>query len=176
MQQKEILDLVIDRTRLAARVTQLAREVEIWRKGDPLVAVCILKGGFLFFADLVRQLKEPLQVEFMRAASYGQSTDSCGTVSLSLEVQSDLSDKRVLVVEDIVDTGLSMQVVLDHLRRRQPRDMALCTLISKTSRRASQVPIDFAGFEISDGFLVGYGLDYAERYRGLPDICELRFE
>jgi len=176
MQKSEILDLVIDRNRIAARISQLAREIEAWRGGDPVVAVCVLKGAFLFFADLVRQLDEPLEVEFMRAASYGDRTETCGMVNLSLEMKTDLRGKRVLLVEDIVDTGLSMQAVLDSLRRHEPGHLALCTLISKSARRKVTVDVDFTGFEVEDGFLVGYGLDYAERYRGLPDICELRFE
>lgn len=176
MQPTEVLKTVIDKNRLNARIKELAKEIEAWRQGDPLVAVCVLKGAFLFFADLVRQLGEPVNVEFMRAASYGKRTETSGTVKLTLDVEADLTGKRVLLVEDIVDTGLSMQVVLDALRRREPKSLALCAMISKTERRTSEVSIDFTGFEIPKGFLVGYGLDYAERYRGLPEICELRFE
>lgn len=176
MYDKETLEVVIPKERIAHRVEEIAAEVEVWRRGDPLVAICVLKGAFIFFSDLVRQLSQPLFVEFLRCSSYGDCTETSGQVRLTLELEADLSGKRVLVVEDIVDTGLSMQAILAYLTRKNPKDLALCALIDKSHRRQVQVPIDFAGFEMPKGFLVGYGLDYAQRYRELPDVCVLHLE
>ena len=176
MQGKEVLKPVISAGDIAARVAALAREVEAWRRNEPLVAVCVLKGAFLFFADLVRHLSHPLYLDFVRAASYGRQTHSSGEVQIRQGLELDISDKRVLLVEDIVDTGLSMRVIYEELLRRNPAHLAVCTMLSKQERRQFDVHIDFVGFESPKGFLVGYGLDYAERYRELPDIQELSFE
>lgn len=175
MEGKETLHLVLDKDTIAKRITEMAQEVEAWRQGEPLVAVCVLKGAFLFFSDLVRQLAEPMNVEFMRASSYGSGTSTSGQVQILEQKQINVEGKRVLLVEDIVDTGLSMQVLHNALMLQNPKALAVCSLISKHERRAHDIKIDFEGFNIEQGFLVGFGMDYAERYRELPAIYELVF-
>ncbi len=171
----EQLKLVIDSVRIAARVRTLALEIEAWRQGDPLVAICVLKGAFIFFSDLVRQLSHPLSVEFLRASSYGDEDSSSGKVRLQMDLGKEITDKRVLLVEDVVDTGLSLKVLLDALQSHNPSALATCALVQKSERRKHDLAPEFTGFNIKRGFLVGYGLDYAENYRELPDICELTF-
>lgn len=175
MHDKETLHTVLTQQQIASRVAALGKEIEAWRKGEPLVAICVLKGAFIFFADLVRHLKRPLTLDFMRAESYGDDNISCGEVRIRLQPSCPLKGQRVLLVEDIVDTGLSMKVLHDAIMLQEPKELAVCTLLSKHERRAVDVQVDFSGFEIADGFLVGYGLDHAERFRELPEIMELRF-
>ncbi len=171
----EQLKLVIDSARIAARVRTLAQEIEAWRQGEPLLTICVLKGAFIFFADLVRQLSHPVSMGFLRASSYGKQDRSSGQVRLQMDLDLDVRDKRVLLVEDIVDTGLSLKVLREALESRNPAALAVCALVDKSERREYAVNVEFPGFHIRKGFLVGYGLDYAECYRELPDICELHF-
>lgn len=159
---------------ISACVRTMASEIDACYGGEPLVAVCVLKGACIFFSDLVRQLQNRnLELDFIRIASYGTGTVSSGEVLLSKDVEIDIRGKHVLLVEDIVDSGRSMRFVLDTFAARGPRSLRLAALVNKTGRREREVSVDFAGFSLDSGFLVGYGLDYAERYRALPGICEL---
>lgn len=160
--------------RIAGRVRELAAAIDARFGQEPLVVVCVLKGGFVFCSDLVRCLKNPhLELDFVRLASYGKSDVSSGHVHFGKDVEISISGKHVLVVEDIVDSGRSMRFLLEQFAARQPRSLALAALVSKRERREAEVVVDFTGFDLQQGFIVGYGLDYAEQYRALPGIYEI---
>ena len=159
---------------LAARIEELGREVAESYDGDqPLVCICVLKGAFLFFSDVIRKIDRDIEVDFVRLASYGTATSRGDDIVFSKDLEISIEGKDVLVVEDIVDTGHSMDFLLHVLRRRNPKSLKICALIDKHERRERDVVVDFAGFQLSEGFIVGYGLDYAERYRELDAIYEL---
>ena len=130
----------------------------------------MLKGAFVFLADLVRQLTIPVEIEFMRIASYGAQKESSGEIIIKKDVEIALEGKDVLVIEDIVDTGLSLTLLLDHLRAHNPSSLKVCALVDKKSRREVEVQVDYTGFAMDEGFIVGYGIDFNEGYRALPEI------
>ncbi len=155
------------------RVAELAAAIRAdVGHAEPLL-VGILKGAFVFLADLVRALDVPLRVDFVRVASYGEHTESAGRVAITKDVELDLAGRDVVVVEDILDSGLTARVILDHLAHRRPRSLRLCALVDKRERRAVPVEADYVGFVLDRGFIVGYGIDYAEGYRHLPAIYTL---
>lgn len=159
---------------IAARVRELAVRIDALYGDEPLVVVCVLKGGALFFADLVRCLRKPhVEMDFVRLSSYGMGDASSRDVVLGKDVELSLADKHVLVVEDIVDSGHSMHFLLRQLRQRGVRSLRLAVLVDKHERREVPVEADFVGFSLSEGFIVGYGLDYAEQYRNLPGVYEV---
>ena len=163
-----------DADTIAARVRELGAAIDACYKGEPLVCVCVLKGALPFYTDLLRAMtNENVRVECVRLASYGDSDTSSGTVRMTQDIEGDIAGSHVLVVEDIVDSGRSMHFFLENLRRRGPRSVRLAAFVDKTGRREVDVAVDFAAFVLSDGFLVGYGMDYAERYRALPGLYEL---
>ncbi len=156
---------------LDARVRELGAEITRDYAGvSDLVVVPILKGSFLFAADLIRRIEVDLSVEFLGLRSYGAGTESSGVVQITYDLTQPVTGRDVLIVEDIVDTGLSMRYLLENLATRQPRSVKLCALLHKPARSRVKVPIDYLGFTIEDRFVVGYGLDYAEKYRNLPYI------
>ena len=157
---------------IAERVRAMAAEIDAFYGDEPLVAVCVLKGAVFFFTDLVRAMRsENLELDFVRLSSYGKGTSSSRHVVFSKDVDCDITGKHVLIVEDVVDSGLSMQ-----FEARGARSLRLAALVDKNERREVDVRVDFAGFKLEEGFIVGYGLDYAEKYRALPDVEELVFE
>jgi hypoxanthine phosphoribosyltransferase len=160
---------------IAQRVEELAQEINAWyaQYSEPVVAICVLKGAVVFFADLIRKLDMPLEIDFLRVASYGDKMHPGQEISFSKKVESDLTHKHVLLVEDIVDTGFTIQALLKYLWEAAPLSVRVCALIHKTERRMVQVPVDHLGFHLSKGFIVGYGLDYAEKYRQLTGIYEI---
>lgn len=155
------------RERVQALGAQITRD---YKDCPQLMVVPILKGSFLFAADLIRAIDSDLSVEFLGLRSYGAGTESSGIVQITYDLNSPITNRDVLVIEDIVDTGLSMRYLLENLATRQPRSVRVCSLLHKPSRTRVEVPIDYLGFTIEDHFVVGYGLDYAERYRHLPYI------
>jgi hypoxanthine phosphoribosyltransferase len=155
------------------RVAELAAAIRADAGGGELVLVGILKGAFVFLADLIRALEIPLRVDFVRVASYGERAESAGRVAITKDVELDLAGRDVVVVEDILDSGLTARVVLEHLARRGARRLRLCALVDKRERRRVSVDPDYVGFVLERGFIVGYGIDYAERYRHLPAIYTL---
>lgn len=176
MEKSERLTLVFSRQEIAARVASLAKEINAVYGAEPLVVVCVLKGAFMFFSDLTRLLDNPnMELDFARLASYGKSARSSGHVIFVKDIELDIRNKHVLVVEDIVDTGHSMFFLLEQFKARAPRSIKIASLLNKFERRETSVKVDFSGFDIPEGFLVGYGLDYAEHYRALPDIYKLEF-
>jgi hypoxanthine phosphoribosyltransferase len=155
-------------------VKQIARRISTDYRDHELVLVGVLKGSFIFLSDLVRQMDLPVKIDFLQAGSYGAGMASAGAVRLVKDIALDIRGKDVLLVEDIVDTGRTVNRILDHLRSFQPRSLKLCALIDKRERREIDVPIAYSGRVTEKGFLVGYGLDYAEDYRHLPGIYHLK--
>lgn len=155
---------------IAERIAELAAQIDRDYHGQEILMVAVLKGSFLFTADLVRAVKTPTLVDFVRLASYGSATQSSGIIEVRKDLEMSIKDRHVLVVEDIVDSGLTLESLRNMLLNRQPASLRICTLIDKQARRLTSVPVDYIGFSIDDGFIVGYGLDFDERYRDLPDI------
>jgi hypoxanthine phosphoribosyltransferase len=166
------MSLLYSEEQLAAEIRRLADTISADFAGEELVLVVVLKGAFIFAADLLRKLRVPLSVDFIRLRSY-QGTSTTGKVSLLSDIVIPIEGKHVVVVEDIVDTGLSLEFLLHHLRRRGPKSLKVCALIDKQSRRRAAVTADYSGFTCADEFLVGYGLDLDERFRELPAIYKL---
>jgi len=170
----DILKTVIDSETLHKRVAELGAEITTCYQGKPLVAVCVLKGGFVFFADLVRHIKnDALELDFVRMASYGNGTSRGRQTIFSKDMEVDVSGKHVLLVEDIVDTGHSVEFLFEVLEKRGAESIRVCAVIDKHERREVSLTVDFAGFPIQKGFIVGYGMDYAEKYRELDAVYEL---
>jgi hypoxanthine phosphoribosyltransferase len=156
------------------KIRELAERIDQDYDEEPLVFIGTLKGAFIFLADLLKYIKNPrIEVDFVRLKSYGMSDTSSGKVEITKDVEIPLEGKHVIVVEDIVDTGLTLEFLLNHLKRYNPKSIKTCALIDKKERREKEVPIDYVGFKVDRGFLVGYGLDFAEKYRHLPGVYEV---
>jgi hypoxanthine phosphoribosyltransferase len=164
------LDVLFTPEQIAARVRQLGLQIERDYDGKELVLLGVLKGSFLFISDLARSIDLPLSVDFIGLSSYGEATESSGVVKITSDLSRPIEGKHVLVIEDIVDTGLTMRYLLDNLATRHPASVKLCALLNKPSRMRAKIPIDYLGFQIEDRFVVGYGLDAAEKYRNVPFI------
>lgn len=155
---------------IAERVKGLAAQIDKDYLGREILMVAVLKGSFLFVADLIRAVRTPALIDFVRLASYGSATQSSGIIEVRKDLEMSIKNKDVLVVEDIVDSGLTLESLRNILLNRQPASLRFCTLIDKRAQRIANVPVDYVGFSMDDGFVVGYGLDFDERYRDLPDI------
>ena len=162
--------VLIDQQQLASRITEMATEIRAAVPHDDIHFVCVLKGAFLFLADLVRAMDERVTLDFIAVSSYGSGTTSSGEVRLVKDVDASLEGRHVVIVEDIVDTGLTLHYLQDIVRRRGPASLRTACLLSKPARRKVDVQVEFIGFTIEDRFVVGYGLDYAEQYRNLPYV------
>lgn len=171
-----ILDhVLIDESTLQRRVDELGQTVSTDYQGKDLMLVCVLKGGVAFLTDLMRRVTIPHEIDFMAISSYGgQRTESSGVVRILMDLHADIAGRDVLLVEDIVDSGRTMDYLLRALQARNPASLRVCTLLSKPCRRVVDVPLDYIGFEIPDDFVLGYGLDYDEKYRNLPFIGVLK--
>ncbi|MCW1933195.1 hypoxanthine phosphoribosyltransferase [Pararhodobacter zhoushanensis] len=175
-QQPYVIDQMISAKRIAARVEQLAEEITTAFKGtDKLIVVGLLRGSFVFIADLVREIDLPVEVDFLEASSYGNSMQSSREVRILKDLRGEIGGRDVLVVEDIVDTGFTLHHVQKLLLSREPRRLEICALLDKPSRREVDMKATWTGFEIPDEFVVGYGIDYAQRNRNLPYIGKVRF-
>ena len=175
-QKRYEIDELISAKAIAARVEALAREISTHFAGtDKLVVVGLLRGSFIFIADLVRELDLPVEVDFLEVSSYGNSTESSREVRVLKDLRGEIEGRDVLLVEDIIDTGYTLKHVLDILGTRHPRRIEVCALLDKPSRREVEVKARWIGFEIPDAFVVGYGIDYAQRNRNLPHIGAVRF-
>ncbi len=152
------------------RIAELGAQITKEYEGKSITIVCILKGAAAFACELAKRIEVPVEMEYMRCSSYGNETESSGVVKIDLDLDHPIRDKNILVVEDIIDTGRTMHYLLDILRDRGPADVKLCALLDKPDRRVADVSIDYTGFVIPDKFIVGYGLDYAQKYRNLPYI------
>lgn len=171
------LTTIFDEAKIIARIDALASEIDARYGQEPLVAVCVLKGAFMFFGDLTRRLKNPaLELDFVRLSSYGMNSFTSRHVIFSKDIECDILDKHVLIVEDIVDSGHTMRFLTDQFLARRPRSVAIATLVDKSERREADIKVDFAGFKLPAGFIVGYGMDYAEHFRALSRICKVEEE
>ncbi len=172
----DIDEILIPEEVLAARIRELGRAISKDYNGKEPLLVGILTGAVLFVSDLLRQITIPCQLDFMATSSYGPKTESSGIVRILKDLDQSIEGRHVLIVDDIIDTGLTMDYMLETLKARYPVSLRVCALLDKVPRRLRHVPIDYRGFEIPDKFVVGYGLDYSGRYRNLPFICVLKSE
>ena len=155
---------------LDKRIREMAAQISKDFDGEPITLICILKGSVFFTCDLAKRISNPVELDFMKVSSYGSGTSSSGRVKIEQDLDENIEGKNVLVVEDIIDSGRTLSYLLDILGRRNPKSLKLCTLLDKPDRRVVEVNVDYVGFEIPDEFVVGYGLDYDQKYRNLPYI------
>ncbi len=173
---QDLASVMFDEKALKDKCQEMGQQLAKDYAGKDLLVVGILKGSVMFFADLTRNINIPLNIDFMVASSYGNGTETSGKVNIKKDLSVDIKGRHVLLVEDIIDSGVTMSQLMELLRQREPASLKLCALLSKPSRRQVDVKIDYCGFEIPDEFVVGYGLDYAEKYRNLPVIGVLKPE
>ena len=176
MRDSTIGRILVQQDELAHRVRELGDRISRDYTGRDLFLVGVLKGAIFFLADLMRQISIPCEVDFMAVSSYGSATDSSGVVRILKDLDTPIEGRHVLIVEDIVDSGLTLQYLMRNLGARNPASLEVCALLTKPSRRKVELPIRFTGFEIPDRFAIGYGLDHAERYRNLPYVAALAFD
>jgi hypoxanthine phosphoribosyltransferase len=173
MRDAQIGEILVQADELSERVRALGRQVTADYQGKDLVLIGVLKGAVFFLADVMRAIDLPCEVDFMAVASYGSATDSSGVVRILKDLDISIQDRDVLIVEDIVDSGLTLQYLMRNIGAREPASLEVCALLTKPERRKVDVPIRYVGFEIPDCFAIGYGLDHAERYRNLPYVASL---
>lgn len=175
--QDDIASVLIDEATIAARIQELGRQIATdYADQEDLLLVCVLKGGFMFLADLTRALARPHSLDFMGISSYGTGTTSSGAVQIIMDLKAPIEDRHVLIVEDIIDSGRTLEYMRRNLLTRSPASLRICTLLNKPARREVHVDVDYIGFDIPDEFVVGFGLDFGELYRNLPYIAVLRPE
>jgi hypoxanthine phosphoribosyltransferase len=169
--KKEIL---ITKAAIDKRVSELAEAISRDYEGKELILIGVLKGAFIFMADLIRQLRRPCKIDFVRLASYGTVTMSSGSIMITKDIETPIKGTDVLIVEDIVDTGLTLSFLVERLKERDPRSLKVCVFLDKKERRKVPFEADYIAFDIQDCFVVGYGLDFNEMYRYLPDVYEIK--
>ena len=168
--ERAVTDVLIDRDALQRRIVELGEEISADYEGRDLLLIGVLKGAVFFMADLMRGLTIPCEIDFMAISSYGASTDSSGVVRILKDLDLNIEGRDVLVVEDIIDSGLTLSYLMRNLEAREPASLEICALLTKPERREIDVPVRYVGFEIPNRFVIGYGLDFAERYRNLPYV------
>ncbi len=171
---KDIAEILIPEEQLQAKTAELGKQITHDYADKNLLLLGTLKGAVPFIADLARAIDLPLEIDYMAVASYGDATQSSGIVRIIKDLEGPIDQKHVLIIEDIIDSGLTLSYLVDMLRRRNPLSLCICTLLNKERERVKSIPIDYQGFSIPDKFVVGYGLDYAQRYRNLPYIGILK--
>jgi hypoxanthine phosphoribosyltransferase len=174
--ERAVGEILIDEEALSSRVAELGAEVSADYQGRDLLLIGVLKGAVFFMADLMRHVTVPCEVDFMAISSYGDSTDSSGIVRILKDLDINIEGRDVLVVEDIIDSGLTLSYLMRNLESREPASLEVCALMTKPARREIDVPVRYIGFEIPNRFVVGYGLDFGERYRNLPYVAVLSAE
>ncbi|WP_435923270.1 hypoxanthine phosphoribosyltransferase [Paenibacillus sp. DYY-L-2] len=174
--QNDIQEILITREQIQDKVAELGRELSKEYEGRNPLVICILKGAFIFMADLVKEITVPLELDFMAVSSYGASTRSSGEVKIIKDLDTSVEGRDILIVEDIIDSGLTLSYLIDVLERRKVNSIKIATLFDKPARRSVKLEADWSGFVIPDAFVVGYGLDYAEKYRNLPFVGVLKPE
>ena len=168
--ERGVGEILIDEARLQARIAELGRELSAEYAGRDLLLVGVLKGAVFFMADLMRSIAVPCEIDFMAISSYGASTDSSGVVRILKDLDINIEGRHVLVIEDIIDSGLTLSYLIRNLESREPAGLEVCALLTKPERREIDVDVRYVGFEIPNRFVIGYGLDFAERYRNLPYV------
>ena len=175
--QDDIAYVLLDEPTIADRISVLGQQIAAdYAEHDDLLLVCVLKGGFMFLADLTRALNRPHSLDFMGISSYGQGTTSSGAVQIIMDLKAPIEDRHVLIIEDIIDSGRTLEYMRRNLQTRSPASLRICTLLNKPARREVEVDVDYVGFDIPDEFVVGFGLDFDELYRNLPFIAVLKPE
>ncbi|WP_455377403.1 hypoxanthine phosphoribosyltransferase [Petrachloros mirabilis] len=167
---------IVTQEEMRARIKELGRQIATDYAGKDFVLIGVLKGAYAFYADLARAIRIPMRVDFMIVTSYGGKAKTSGKVKIITEISEDIRGKDVLLVEDIVDSGLTVQYLIKKLSKHRPRTIKVCTLLSKPERRTVDVPLDYVGFKIPNKYVVGYGLDYQQKYRNLPYLAVLDIE
>ncbi len=165
---------VLTEEEIEKTIIRIAQSISLDYKDCDLILIGVLKGSFIFLSDLVRNLSIPVKIDFIRVSSYDYDTSSSGNIQLINDVGIEIKDKDILVIEDIIDTGFTLEYVINHLKSSEPASIKVCTLIDKLERRKTDIKIDYSGHITKEGFLVGYGLDYAENFRNLPGIFHLK--
>ncbi len=171
---KDVEKILVSKEELKERVIELAKKLDSDYEGKRPLMICILKGSVIFFSDLIREMKIPLEIDFMAISSYGASTRSSGEVRMVKDLDRSIENRHVVIVEDIVDSGYTLSYLKRMLMSRHPQSIKICALLDKFERREVPLEVDYKGFDIGNEFVIGYGLDYAEAYRNLPEICILK--
>ena len=166
----EKIKVLISEEEVDARIRELGEKISKEYEGKQIHLICVLKGGVFFMCELAKRITVPVSLDFMQVSSYGNATESSGIVRIKKDLDDTMENKEVIIVEDIIDSGNTLYYLMDVLRQRKPASLRLCTLLDKPDRRVKDVHVDWTGFEIPDEFVVGYGLDYAQKYRNLPYI------
>lgn len=172
---KDIKEILVTKESIENRVKELGEKISNdYNSADEIVMIGVLKGANMFLGDLIRQINLPVKIDFIAVSSYGLSTESTGVVKILKDLDIDIEGKHVIIVEDIIDTGLTLKYISENLKTRNASTIKICTLLDKPARRQCQIPVEYVGFEIPDEFIVGYGIDYAEKYRNLPYVGTLK--
>lgn len=171
-----VKEILVTNEEIKKRVKELGQQITEDYKGKDLMLVGILKGAVIFMSELVQNIDLPITMDFMAVSSYGDSSQSSGVVRIIKDLDCYIEGKDILIVEDIIDTGLTLNYLTDNLKKRKPNSVKVCTLLDKPERRKIEVPVDYVGFEVPDEFIIGYGIDYAQKYRNLPYIASLKEE
>ncbi|MGN0336924.1 MAG: hypoxanthine phosphoribosyltransferase [Lachnospiraceae bacterium] len=172
---EKIRELISEKD-VAAKIAEMGAQISKDYEGESVYLLCILKGGVFFTTELAKHITVPVNIDFMSVSSYGGETTSSGIVRIVKDLDTPIEGKNVLIAEDIIDTGRTLAYLMEHLKQRKPKSLKLCTLLDKPDRRVSDVKVDYTGFEIPDEFVVGYGLDYDQRYRNLPYVGVIEFD
>jgi len=174
MKNQEDLKLLIEEQKIHEKVKDLAKNISVDYKGKKPILIAVLKGSFMFLADLIRELTIDIELEFIELSSYGNSTESSGEVKVIKWLTKEINNHDIILIEDIVDTGLTVSTLLKKLEDHNPSSIKVCSLTSKPARREIEVPIHYLGFKVPNKFIIGYGIDYNEKYRNLPEIYYLK--
>ncbi len=172
--RNDVKEILYSEVQLNERVEELAARISADYKDKDLLLIGVLKGANVFMCDLMRKISFPIQIDFIAASSYGHSTESSGVVKILKDLDYSIEGKDVIIVEDIIDTGLTLHYLVDNFKSRKPNSLEICTLLDKPERRIANLEVKYIGYKIPDEFIVGYGIDYAERYRNLPYIATLK--
>lgn len=164
------MKVLIDEEKLQKRIGEIAKQIEDEYKGKEIILICILKGSIFFTVDLARKINGDVKLEFIRVSSYDDGTESSGEIKMKLDLKDSIQGKDVIVIEDIIDTGRTLSYLIEYLKMKKPNSVKLCALLDKPDRRVIDVKVDYTGFEIPDKFVIGYGLDWDEKYRNIPYI------
>ena len=165
------LNVLIDEEKLNNRIKEISQDIEKQFKGEEIVLVCILKGAVYFTVELSKNIKDSSVIlDFMKVSSYGEGTETTGNVELKVDLSTNIENKNVIIVEDIIDSGYTLNYLYDYLKSKNPKTLKICVLLDKKERREKDINVDYIGFEIENKFVVGYGLDYADKYRNLPYV------
>lgn len=172
--KNDVKDVLFSESQIQERVDALAEQINNDYKDKDLLLIGVLKGANVFMCDLMRKIQSPIQIDFIAASSYGHSTESSGVVKIIKDLDYSIEDRNVVIVEDIIDTGLTLKYLIENFKSRNPKSIEICTLLDKPERRIAHLDVKYIGYKIPDEFIVGYGIDYAEKYRNLPYIATLK--